>query len=120
VSRGTDARADAAAAAGLAASRKDNEEHAFARDSVLDALHPHSRDLSTTDAPFTLKLPNLWHLASDVTGTLGDGSSSLDLVGALHPTAAVGASATPVLTAVLTHADASVRIDGCVCAAARR
>lgn len=54
VSRGTDARADAAAAAGLAASRKDNEEHAFARDSVLDALHPHSRDLSTTDAPFTL------------------------------------------------------------------
>ncbi|QOD43648.1 isochorismate synthase [Clavibacter zhangzhiyongii] len=89
VSRGADARADAAAAAGLAASPKDNEEHAFARDSVLDALRPHSRDLSTTDAPFTLKLPNLWHLASDVTGTLGDGSSSLDLVAALHPTAAV-------------------------------
>ncbi|OUD90411.1 hypothetical protein CMMCAS04_12295 [Clavibacter michiganensis subsp. michiganensis] len=35
------------------------------------------------------------------------------------PTAAA-ASATPVFTAVLTHADASVRTDGSVCASARR
>ncbi|MGL5826115.1 MAG: chorismate-binding protein, partial [Nocardioides sp.] len=39
--------------------------------------------------PFALDLPNLWHLASDITGTLTDGSSALDLIAALHPTAAV-------------------------------
>lgn len=89
VSRGRDAASDAAAAAGLTASAKDQDEHRFAVASVLDALRPHSADLDASDAPFTLKLPNLWHLATDIAGMLSDGSSSLDLVEALHPTAAV-------------------------------
>ncbi|MEJ1230488.1 MAG: chorismate-binding protein [Galbitalea sp.] len=44
--------------------------------------------------PFTLKLPNLWHLASDVEGDLAAGTSSLDLIAALHPTAAVAGTPT--------------------------
>jgi len=47
-------------------------------------------------APFPLKLPNLWHLASDVSGPLAPGLGALDLVGALHPTAAVAGSPTGV------------------------
>jgi menaquinone-specific isochorismate synthase len=39
--------------------------------------------------PFSLALPNLWHLASDVHGVLRDEASVLDLAAALHPTAAV-------------------------------
>jgi menaquinone-specific isochorismate synthase len=89
ISRGTDAAKDAAAAAALAASAKDQGEHRFAVTSVMDALRPHSADLAASDEPFTLKLPNLWHLATDVAGMLSDGSSSLDLAAALHPTAAV-------------------------------
>lgn len=89
ISRGSDAAKDAAAAAALAASAKDQGEHRFAVTSVMDALRPHSADLAASDEPFTLKLPNLWHLATDVAGMLSDGSSSLDLAAALHPTAAV-------------------------------
>jgi menaquinone-specific isochorismate synthase len=88
-SRGSDAAHDAAAARELAASAKDQGEHRFAVTSVMDALRPHSADLAASDEPFTLKLPNLWHLATDVAGMLSDGSSSLDLAAALHPTAAV-------------------------------
>ncbi len=89
ISRGRDAASDNDAAIALAASTKDQDEHRFAVASVLDALRPHSADLAASDLPFTLKLPNLWHLATDVAGTLSDGASSLDLADALHPTAAV-------------------------------
>ena len=89
ISRGPDAAQDAAAAAELVASAKDQGEHRFAVTSVMDALRPHSADLAASDEPFTLKLPNLWHLATDIAGMLSDGSSSLDLASALHPTAAV-------------------------------
>lgn len=89
ISRGADAATDAAAAAELVASAKDQGEHRFAVTSVMDALRPHSADLAASDEPFTLKLPNLWHLATDIAGMLSDGSSSLDLAAALHPTAAV-------------------------------
>ena len=88
-SRGADAAGDQAAAAALMESTKDQGEHRFAVTSVMDALRPHSADLAASDEPFTLKLPNLWHLATDIAGMLSDGSSSLDLAAALHPTAAV-------------------------------
>ncbi len=92
--RGADADTDLDAAVGLATSTKDLDEHQFAITSVMTALKPHSSSLVASDLPFTLKLPNLWHLASDVEGTLSDGSTSLDLVAALHPTAAVAGAPT--------------------------
>ncbi|AAT88246.1 isochorismate synthase [Leifsonia xyli subsp. xyli] len=94
MSRGQDAAADREAADALAASAKDQDEHRFAVASVIGALRPHSADLAASDRPFTLKLPNLWHLATDVAGTLSDGSSSLGLADALHPTAAVAGTPT--------------------------
>lgn len=92
--RGADAEADAAAALELATSSKDLDEHRFAVESVLRALRPHGPGITATELPFTLKLPNLWHLASDVHGRLSDGSGALDLVAALHPTAAVAGTPT--------------------------
>lgn len=92
--RGADADADAAAALELATSAKDLDEHRFAVESVLAALRPHGPGITATELPFTLKLPNLWHLASDVHGRLSDGSGALDLVDALHPTAAVAGTPT--------------------------
>ncbi|OYX54424.1 MAG: isochorismate synthase [Micrococcales bacterium 32-70-13] len=90
--RGAGSADDAAAAATLATSQKDLDEHAFAVRSVLDALQPHVRAITASELPFTLKLPNLWHLATDIEMQLGDGASALDLVAALHPTAAVAGS----------------------------
>jgi menaquinone-specific isochorismate synthase len=94
IGRGGDAEDDHDAAVALATSTKDLDEHAFALSSVLRVLTPHSNTLTTSELPFTLKLPNLWHLASDVSGRLTDGSTSLDLIAALHPTAAVAGSPT--------------------------
>lgn len=101
MSRGRDAASDHESALALAASTKDQDEHRFAVSSVLDALRPHSADLAASDLPFTLKLPNLWHLATDIAGTLSDGSSSLDLVDALHPTAAVAGTPTREAVALI-------------------
>lgn len=98
IARGPDAASDHERAIALASNPKDQDEHAFAVQSVLEALRPHSPNLASSAMPFTLKLPNLWHLATDVAGTLNDESTSLDLVAALHPTAAV--AGTPTADAV--------------------
>ncbi|MCW4385968.1 chorismate-binding protein [Salinibacterium sp. SYSU T00001] len=92
--RGVDETSDLEAATGLATSSKDQDEHEFAVQSVLASLRPHSRGVVASDVPFTLKLPNVWHLASDVEGVLDDGSTSLDLIQAMHPTAAVAGTPT--------------------------
>lgn len=92
--RGAGAADDAAAATALATSTKDLDEHAFAVQSVLRALRPHARAVTASESPFTLKLANLWHLATDVEVELSEDASGLDLVAALHPTAAVAGSPT--------------------------
>jgi menaquinone-specific isochorismate synthase len=69
--------------------------------SVLSALQLHSPQLRHSEAPFTLKLPNLWHLATDIEGRLADGSSSLDLMDGLHPTAAVAGTPTREAVALI-------------------
>ena len=94
MARGTDADSDHDAAVSLATSTKDLDEHLYALSSVMNALQPHASTLTKSEIPFALKLPNLWHLASDVEGDLSDGSSSLDLAAALHPTAAVAGTPT--------------------------
>jgi menaquinone-specific isochorismate synthase len=99
--RGLDANSDLDAASALATSTKDQDEHEFAVQNVLSSLRPHSPAVTASETPFTLKLPNLWHLASDVEGVLVDGSSSLDLLTSLHPTAAVaGTPTTDAITAI--------------------
>lgn len=102
-SRGRDAASDRDQAAQLAASHKDLAEHALAVESAVATLAPHTARLDTSPEPFTLQLPNLWHLATDLKGTLGDGSSSLDLVAAVHPTAAVAGTPREVALRAITE-----------------
>ncbi|PFG29398.1 isochorismate synthase [Paramicrobacterium agarici] len=99
--RGDGPDADEQAAVALATSQKDNDEHEFAVQSVVRSLESHTSHLAASEVPFTLKLPNLWHLATDVDGVLSDGASSLDLVSALHPTAAVAGAPTPDAVALI-------------------
>jgi menaquinone-specific isochorismate synthase len=110
IRRTGDENADVARAAILAHSSKDLEEHEYAVASVAHALEPFCTSINVPDVPFVLHLPNVLHLASDVTavlaGSLPDGPgtsagvaglagptgvhpSSLALAAALHPTAAV-------------------------------
>lgn len=92
--RGADADGDTDASVALATSAKDLDEHQYAARSVVAALRAHTSALAISEQPFTLKLPNVWHLATDIEGTLSDAASALDLVAALHPTAAVAGTPT--------------------------
>ena len=71
----------------LAGSDKDLREHALASDSVSTILARLCSEVSTR-GPFLLELPNVVHLATDVSARLAD-AHLLGLVAALHPTAAV-------------------------------
>lgn len=90
IRRTGDETRDAELAGALSRSSKDLEEHEYAVRSVADALEPHCSSMNVPEAPFVLHLPNVMHLATDVTGVVRDGISSLELAAALHPSAAVG------------------------------
>lgn len=92
IQRTGDDEADLARAASLARSSKDLQEHEFAVDSLTDSLGPYAASTNAPDAPFVLHLPNVMHLASDVTAVLRQDHaemSSLQVAALLHPTAAV-------------------------------
>jgi menaquinone-specific isochorismate synthase len=89
IGRGEDPKSDLAKSNALSASEKNLAEHRFAVDSMVVALTPFCLTVDADDKPFSLALPNLWHLASDVYGKLRSNISVLDLAAFLHPTAAV-------------------------------
>lgn len=106
IRRTGDDDADLAHAALLAHSSKDLEEHEYAVTSLSEALAPFCSSTNVPETPFVLHLPNVLHLATDVTGVLAadaDGShpSSLLLADALHPTAAVAGTPTSVACRVI-------------------
>ncbi|WP_084128031.1 isochorismate synthase MenF [Demequina sp. NBRC 110055] len=92
-----DETADLAHAAALARSSKDREEHEYAVRSVRDVLEAHCGSVNVPEEPSVLHLPNVMHLATDVTGVLSHNASALELIRELHPSAAV--CGTPTLTA---------------------
>lgn len=90
--RSDDEGEDAALGAALLASDKDQHEHRLAADSVREVLAPRCAQLEEDPHPRLLRLDNVQHLATVFRGRLAEAgaSSSLALVAALHPTAAVG------------------------------
>jgi menaquinone-specific isochorismate synthase len=89
VRRGEDKNQDANLAEALLASDKDQEEHEYAVSSVAQALANHCTNLDVPDEPRLLRLANVQHLATDITGLLADEIPVLTLAASLHPTAAV-------------------------------
>jgi menaquinone-specific isochorismate synthase len=100
--------ADERLAAALLESAKDRAEHALAVDSLVRALEPYCATLDAPDEPELLTLANVRHLASDVTGTQRRRGSRakaglLELVGAVHPTAAVCGTPTADAAAMIVE-----------------
>jgi menaquinone-specific isochorismate synthase len=94
--------------AALLASVKDLSEHRLAAGPVADQLRRYVDLDGVPDGPKVLQLPNVVHLATEMTGRLRGEMSALALAGALHPTPAV--AGTPPLPALevladLEHAD---------------
>ena len=97
---------DARLAEALLRSEKDRAEHALAVESLIAALRPYCDDLDVPADPELLTLANVRHLATDVTGTQrsrgGAGRAGiLELIGAVHPTAAVCGTPTDRAAALL-------------------
>ena len=105
---GEDAPATARLAAWLEGSEKNNREHELARASAITALEPLC---SVVNAParFVLSLPNVLHLASDVTGVVAGDTGALALVDALHPTAAGCGTPTPAAARLIEEAESMDR-----------
>ena len=75
-------------AAALYRSSKDQREHRFVVDAVVDALARHCTGIRV-DGPRPLELADLSHLATNVTATVTGPTTIMELVDALHPTPAV-------------------------------
>jgi menaquinone-specific isochorismate synthase len=88
--RSEDEVEDATLGAALLASDKDRREHLFAAESVREVLEAWCDDLTHDPAPRLLRLDNVQHLATTFEGRLHHPRSALEIVAALHPTAAVG------------------------------
>jgi menaquinone-specific isochorismate synthase len=92
----------------LIGSAKDRAEHALAVDSLVRALEPYCTTLDAPAEPDLLTLANVRHLASDITGTQRrrgprGAAGLLELIGAVHPTAAVCGTPTRDAAAVIAE-----------------
>ena len=99
--RSSDATRDDSLATALLDSAKDHAEHEYAVRSVALALAAHCTDLDVPETPRLLRLANVQHLATDVSGVLADGAPVLALAASLHPTAAVCGTPTERAFAVI-------------------
>lgn len=107
---GTGRPDNAAGAEGLLGSAKDRAEHRYAVDSLAETLRPFCSRLSVPPEPAVLRLHNVAHLASRITGALDRRRASLlELADAVHPTAAVGGTPTPDALALIDELEAMDR-----------
>lgn len=74
----------------LSESPKQIFEHQAAVDSLVEKLSPFATAMTVSDRPFVLALPNVYHLATDISAELTASTSVLDLAAHINPTAAVG------------------------------
>ncbi len=90
-------------ASSLARSSKNLAEHELAVASVAEALAPLCSGMNVPESPYVLELPNVLHLATDVTAVAHKKASSLKLAAALHPSAAVCGTPTAVARAAIAE-----------------
>jgi isochorismate synthase len=87
--RGTSALEDQILGEKLLHQDKFQNEHAVVAETIREALGPLTRTLDSPSPPQLLKLRNVQHLMTPISGTLHDNLSVLQVVAALHPTPAV-------------------------------
>ena len=89
--RRADPRQDQEVARELSASDKNLREHAAVVECILDLLAPYCSQLVAPAGPSLQTTASMWHLGTQIEGTLKDDSvSAAELAALLHPTPAVG------------------------------
>lgn len=92
IRRGATASEDAALAAALVRSEKDQREHRQVIDDIVARLAPLGIAPNVPAQPQVRRLANVQHLHTPVTAALPQHVRVLDVLGAMHPTPAVGGS----------------------------
>ncbi|APU12587.1 isochorismate synthase [Actinoalloteichus sp. GBA129-24] len=95
-------------------SAKNRSEHEFAVRSLAETLRPYCTELDVPQTPSVLRLPNVAHLASEVSGRLDPAKTTgpgalLRLGHAVHPTAAVGGTPRTEAVALIAELEAMDR-----------
>ena len=90
VARGTDPDEDEHRGDWLLESKKELSEQRFVADDLIGKFRKLARDIEMPGPPEIVKLANVQHLVSKVSGVLKNGVSIGQMVSSLHPTAAVG------------------------------
>ncbi len=98
----------------LLRSQKDATEHRLVVEAIAGRLGPLCTTLEVPDSPHLVHLHNIVHLGTSLTGTLrpptgGRPPSALELVGALHPTPAVGGVPTEVARTLIARLEPQSR-----------
>jgi isochorismate synthase len=88
--RGTCSDSDRRLAAELLADAKERSEHDLVRSALADALGAFCDRLEMPQTPAVLKLANVQHLCTPISGRITAGRSLLRIVERLHPTPSVG------------------------------
>lgn len=90
--RGEGEEEDTSLAETLMFSAKDRAEHRLVVEDIAGRLRLLTDDLSMDATPSLRRLTHIQHLSSEISGTLTDPVSVIELAGLLHPTPAVGGS----------------------------
>lgn len=90
IARGANPEDDARLGAELLASAKDRHEHAVVVRMITEGLADLCDEVAAPAEPTLMKVRNIQHLFTPVSGKIAGGRTVLDLLSALHPTPAVG------------------------------
>ena len=96
---------DAAYASALLESDKNQREHAFVRDSILNSMRPLCDEMQIDSEASVLNLNMGRHLLSKFWGLLKQQISDIDILENLHPTSAVGGYPTNHALSVIRDAE---------------
>lgn len=87
--RGADPESDEWLGRQLLSSRKNRVEHEIVVEDIVEQLSGSGVTVGPVPEPSLLRLPRIQHLRSELEATVREGTHVLDLIRALHPTAAV-------------------------------
>ncbi|HEU4533803.1 MAG TPA: isochorismate synthase, partial [Polyangiaceae bacterium] len=100
-STGSDFPHASAQSARLLSSDKDLAEHAFVAEQIEATLRPLATSVERAARPGVMRIRGLLHLETPIAAALRPGVDAVDVLGAMHPTAAVGGFPTPEAVAFI-------------------
>ena len=92
--RGTGHDEDERIAMELLTASKEAEEHRFVVDEVVRIMDALTTEMTFSDMPSVVRLPNIQHLGTEIVATARPGVNLIDFVQGLHPTPAVAGTPT--------------------------